>query len=150
MRNGILNKDSVSLSGGTKTKQPGGNVRILKRRRSFGSRNSLVRKDKVMHRCSGGLLWYRGSREVVEAAVQSSSCLLPGDGRGRSLSTKEYLTRAQGKFRSGEEQAERCVCVYCVMWLCVSLVVIKVKNGCLRRFAKSVHYLMQLRGILER
>lgn len=50
MRSEILNKDSISLPQGTRTKQPGGNVWISKPGRVFGSRNSLVRKDKVMHR----------------------------------------------------------------------------------------------------
>jgi len=45
MSNGILKKDSPFLLGGTKTKEPGGNVWISKPRRTFGSRSSLVRKD---------------------------------------------------------------------------------------------------------
>lgn len=49
MRIRILNKDSVSLSGGTKTKQLRGNVWISEPGNIFGSRSSLVRKDRVMH-----------------------------------------------------------------------------------------------------
>lgn len=49
MRNEILNKDSISLPQGIKTKQPGGNFWISKPGRIFGSRNGLVRKDKMMH-----------------------------------------------------------------------------------------------------
>ena len=79
----------------------------------------------VMLGHSGGVLWHRGSKEAVEDAIRSSSCLLAGEGKGR------LLTRSQGKFKSEEAQAERCMCVSCFMWLCVSLVVIKVKSGCL-------------------
>lgn len=66
MRNEILNKDSISLPGGTKTKHPGGNVWISKPGRISGSRNSLVRKDKVMHGHTKEVLWHRGIREAVK------------------------------------------------------------------------------------
>lgn len=46
MRNEILNKDSISLPHGTKTKKPGGNVWISKPGKIFGSRMAWSEKIK--------------------------------------------------------------------------------------------------------
>lgn len=105
MRNEILNKDSISLPGGTKTKHPGGNVWISKPGRISGSRNSLVRKDKVMHGHTKEVLWHRGIREAVKPLLlhwKKPMSVLLGNGMGSSLSTKRGLTKSQGKFNSKE------------------------------------------------
>lgn len=94
MRNKILNKDSISLPQGINTKQPGGCVWISKPGRLFGSRNGLVRKDKMMHGHTREVLRHRGGGEAVEASssLEGTMSVLLGNGRGMSLSTKGDLT----------------------------------------------------------
>lgn len=74
MSNGILKKDSPFLSGGTKTKEPGGNVWISKPRRIFGSRNSLVGKDnKVVQGTAEGSCETEAVRRQWELLIEKAA-----------------------------------------------------------------------------
>lgn len=86
MRNKSLNKDSISLPQGTKTKQPGGSVWISKPGRIFGSRNGLFRKDKVMHGHTREVLRHRGGGEAVEApssSLEETNVCASGESKGK-------------------------------------------------------------------
>lgn len=90
MRIRILNKDSFSLSGGTKTKQLRGNVWISEPGSIFGSRSTLVRKDSDAQTQQSG------------PVSQGQWKPLVWEVRRRSLGTKAGVSKSQGRFESEE------------------------------------------------
>lgn len=97
--------------------------RFLKTEAAWSGKD--MRKDKVMRRHSAGgggaVLWHRGSSETVEATIRRSCCLLMGDGRWRSLSTKGVSQNLRGNSRVRNVGREMYVCLLLHVALCYLL-----------------------------